>query len=373
ISLSEEKKEIAVIISYWARMARIKLGWIPEFDKFITDYTVHNIFVYSIDYSAFDGNQFICNGSDSRMVHVWDMKNKEKIQSFNKHLGSVFCVQFSPYHHYSCRCNIICSSSNDKTIRFWDIKKGRQLQVFEHTGAVYAIDFSPFNSGRYLCSGSSDKTIQLWDVATSKLLHVFNGHTDFVRCVDISPLQSNNNNGNKSNNIGVIGGNGYTICSGSRDKTIRTWDIETTKQLTVFKGHADWIKSIKYGSNELGNIGCANTILSGSDDKSVRLWDIRYGKQIQVFNGHKDYVNAVEYAPLVINNIGISDGSNVICSGSNDNTIRFWDIRSNRQELYIINADDQDRGIICLKFLKLKNNRIGLCYGCGSGYIRIRG
>ncbi|ETO35368.1 WD-40 repeat protein, partial [Reticulomyxa filosa] len=104
--------------------------------------------------------------------------------------------------------------------------------------------------GRYLCSGSDDNTICLWDVETSKSLHVFNGHEDTVWCVDISPLQNNNRN---DNNIGVISGNGYTVYSGSGDNTIRIWDIETTKQLNVFKGHENWIMSVKYGSNELLN------------------------------------------------------------------------------------------------------------------------
>ncbi|ETO02204.1 WD repeat-containing protein, partial [Reticulomyxa filosa] len=43
------------------------------------------------------------------------------------------------------------------------------------------------------------------------------------------------------------------ICSGSYDKTIRIWDIETTKQFNVFKGHEYVIRSVKYGSNELMN------------------------------------------------------------------------------------------------------------------------
>ncbi|ETO35373.1 hypothetical protein RFI_01690, partial [Reticulomyxa filosa] len=199
------------------------------------------------------------------------------------------------------------------------------------------IEFSSFNGGRYLCSGSRDNTIRLWDVETSKSLHVFNGHEDGIWCVDISPLQSNNknDNNNKMNNIGIIGGNGYTICSGSRDKTIRIWDIETTKQFNVFNEHTGYVNSVKYGSNEL-----LNTILSGSDDGSVRLWDIRSDQQIQVFNGHKNCMSAVEYSPFVINDsIG---NSNVICSGSDDNTIRFWDIRSNKKTLFLIEGSDEE-------------------------------
>ncbi|ETO10624.1 hypothetical protein RFI_26753, partial [Reticulomyxa filosa] len=162
------------------------------------------------------------------------------------------------------------------------------------------------------------------------------------------------NDNNKMNNIGVIGGNGYTICSGSFDSTICIWDIETAKQFIVFKGHEDWIMSVKYGSNEL-----MNTILSGSKDKSARLWDIRSGKQVQLFNGHANGVSAVEYSPFVImNSIGVGGSPNVICSGSLDSTIRFWDIQSNKNELYVIKGDkNKDGGIFCLKFLPLKKKK----------------
>ncbi|ETO15147.1 hypothetical protein RFI_22217, partial [Reticulomyxa filosa] len=162
-------------------------------------------------------------------------------RSFYGHSSNVNCAKFSSYHYHIYRQNVICSSSRDDTIRFWNFKHNRQLQIFnEHNAGVNEIKFSPFNGGRYLCSGSLDKTIRLWDVETSESLRVFNGHKNSVDCVDISPLQSNDNNDNKMNNINVIGGNGYTICSGSCDETIRIWDIETAKQFNVFKGHTGY-------------------------------------------------------------------------------------------------------------------------------------
>ncbi|ETO09292.1 hypothetical protein RFI_28093 [Reticulomyxa filosa] len=387
-------KETEIIVQHWIRKLKIRLGWINDFDKLVVNYVTtifmldifclsskllktfygHANAVWSIDYSTFNDDQLLCSGSIDNTVRVWNIKTNEQIQLFNKHSSFVYCAKFSSYHHYNNHQNVICSSSNDKTIRFWDVKNNQQLQMFdEHINCVVGIEFSQFNGGRYLCSGSGDRTIRLWDVKTYTPLHIFNGHTNIVWCIDISPLQNNNSNNNKSNHIGIIGGNGYTICSGSFDKTIRIWDIETAKQSIKLKGHENWIRSVKYGSNEL-----RNTILSGSDDKSVRLWDIQSGKQIEIFNGHTMWVSTVEYSPFVVKNIEIGNNSNVICSGSMDNTIYFWDIRSNKKELFVINGDEKrDDGICCLKFLQLKkrnNDRdynINLCFGSGDGPIRI--
>ncbi|ETO23064.1 hypothetical protein RFI_14120, partial [Reticulomyxa filosa] len=119
--------------------------------------------------------------------------------------------------------------------------------------------------------------------------------------------------------IGVIGGNGYTICS---DQLIKPFEYWILKQLN-------------------------NSI--------VRLWDIRSGQEIQVFNGHTDQVWSVEYSPFVIKNSSIN--SSVISSRSLDNKIRFGDIQSNKNELYVIKGKNQDSEILYLKFLQLKENK----------------
>ncbi|ETO32118.1 hypothetical protein RFI_04998, partial [Reticulomyxa filosa] len=301
----------------------------------------HTSVVSSMDYLSSDDGQFLCSGSLDQTVRVWDMNTSKQLKIFNGHFGYVWCVKFSPNHYYDNGRLTICSASSDKTIRFWDFETEKSIQILTgHADAINCIQFSPFNYGRYLCSGSADDTICLWDVRSCTLLHSFKGHTDNVLCVDFSSLQSSD----ASAGVETIGGNGYTICSGSSDNTVRLWDVETAKELTAFKGHEDIVWSVKYsqyGSGISGNIIC-----SGSWDKTARLWDVRSKRQIQVFNRHKHAVTCIDCLSPINNsdNKIETGGSNIICSGSFDNTIQFWDIRTCKQ-LHTIKGRKHDRRV----------------------------
>ena len=55
------------------------------------------------------------------------------------------------------------------------------------------------------------------------------------------------------------------IISGSLDKTIRIWDIDSGCCLKTLEGHRDYVKSIFVKDN---------LIISGSDDKTIRITPI---------------------------------------------------------------------------------------------------
>ncbi|ETO29078.1 WD-40 repeat protein [Reticulomyxa filosa] len=307
---------------------------LPHSPSAFKSFNGHSSMVYGIEYSFLDGRHLLCSGSTDMTVRLWDVDTAEQIQVFTGHSSTVFCVKFSSYYWKS-----ICSSSWDSTIRFWNIETGKQTQILNgHSNGVCGFQFSPFRGGQFLCSGSADNTIRLWDIETCKSLYALDRHSNSVWCVEFSPLQSECN---RNKDPGVIGGSGYSICSGACDNTVRLWDVETAKELAVFQGHSGFVRSVKYPRSEI--------ICSGSNDKTIRLWDARMKEETHIFKGHTGCVYCIEYLPF-------QNNSDLICSAARDNTIRFWDVRTHRQ-FYVIKGNDKDCGIISLQCSVLQSNK----------------
>jgi len=55
-------------------------------------------------------------------------------------------------------------------------------------------------------------------------------------------------------------------------------------------------------------------IASGSEDNTLRLWDLTSGKLLGIFTGHTLPINAVAFTP---------DGKTLV-SASQDKTIKVW-------------------------------------------------
>ena len=73
-------------------------------------------------------------------------------------------------------------------------------------------------------SGSRDATLRMWDLDTGDCLHVLVGHLAAVRCVQY---------------------NGHLVVSGAYDYVVRIWDPETETCLHQLQGHQNRVYSLQ--------------------------------------------------------------------------------------------------------------------------------
>ena len=114
---------------------------------------------------------------------------------------------------------------------------------------------------------------------------------------------------------------GRRIITCSYDRSLRLWNLESGVQIgDDWRDDDDGDRGHRIGP-ELWNIALSpngKTVASGSEDGTIRLWDVETGKVVAKWTGHTD-ATMLLYRSV--------DGERVV-SGSYDGTIRVWDVES---------------------------------------------
>jgi len=194
----------------------------------------------------------------------------------------------------------------DYTLRLWETHTGRMLSTFNrHSEGVKSVCMS---KDGYVFAGRSDNTVQLWDVST--ILEDKNAHAHHLRAFT-GHTENENLFGSTSVRSVSLGSNGTRMLSGSDDKTLKLWNVDTGRCLRTFSGHKDSIFSVDLSKD-------GRWALSGSADGTLKLWDVTSGNCVRTFEGHRGIVFSVRLNP---------DGSQAISAGQ-DHTIKIWDLVS---------------------------------------------
>lgn len=154
-----------------------------------------------------------------------------------------------------------------------------------HTNGVMCLQFDE----NILATGSYDSTIKIWDIETGTEKRTLTGHGLGVRCLQFDKRM---------------------LASGSLDGTVRVWDLADGRHLSTLTGH---------GGGVIGLDLCNTLIATGSIDHTARVWNFK-DKSSAVLRGHTDWVNTVR----------IDATSRTLISGSDDSTVKLWDLDTRR-------------------------------------------
>ena len=136
--------------------------------------------------------QWIVSGSSDETIKIWNA-TKQSVKSTLLQTLSI------TNEGILCLCNTpdntrIIIATNAKSFQIWNtltLKLDRkwyfaeEKSINDHTNYVKTICCSPNN--KQFASGSFDKMIKIWDIETGKLVHTLLGHTDAVYSACYSP------------------------------------------------------------------------------------------------------------------------------------------------------------------------------------------
>ena len=88
------------------------------------------------------------------------------------------------------------------------------------------------------------------------------------------------------------------------------WGLDTGKLLSTLKGHSDSVRSVTISPDN-------KKVVSGSDDNSIKVWELDTGRLLNDIRAIEGYSSDIP--------IAITSDNKKIVSGSDDKTIRVWE------------------------------------------------
>ncbi|KAI0529449.1 hypothetical protein KFK09_001999 [Dendrobium nobile] len=190
------------------------------------------------------------------------------------------------------------------------------IKLRGHQNAVYCATFDRL--GRYVITGSDDRLVKIWSMETAFCLASCRGHEG-----DITDLAVSSNNA--------------LVASASNDFIIRVWRLPDGLPISVLRGHTGAVTAIAFSPRP----SSCYQLLSSSDDGTCRIWDARYSQlSLRIYipkppdttgRVNDASTNAVQQSHQILCCAFNASGT-VFVTGSSDTYARVWNACRNSVE-----------------------------------------
>lgn len=125
-----------------------------------------------------------------------------------------------------------------------------------------------------------------------------------------------------------LSGDGKLAATGSRDRLVKLWDVESRKELRNLTGAGLTLNSLQFSADH-------KWLAAGSYDQKARVWDIMSGKLLFTSPEFDKYITDVAFTP---------DGKSLVVAGYSD-SLEIFSMSSTKRVLKIAVNADQGRGM----------------------------
>jgi WD40 repeat protein len=167
-----------------------------------------------------------------------------------------------------------------------------------------ALDIAFSHDGTLLASGSPEKDVIVWEIESGSQLLKIEGQreADYGWGIQTITFSPDDN----------------YLLAGSTDAAIQVWEVATGQEIVSFQvfvaGWAFYATSLVFSPD-------STQVVIAAPGSIAELWDIETATHIFDYIGHNNGIGAMSFS---------SDGK-LLVSGGDDNTVRVWDVESGRE------------------------------------------